>query len=138
MKNHWVKGIVIGYVLFMSGILYIVVISQQYSSELVSDDYYEKGQNYQKVLDAKYRVSALSALPKINSKNGDVLFSTPYPNGVLKFFCPSEKSSDFSVTIVKSKHEIPVHSFSKGFYQVEYHWEMGNKTYLWEEDLYLK
>jgi nitrogen fixation protein FixH len=136
--SNWVKGIVIVYVLFMTGILSIVVIANQHHSELVAEDYYERGQRYQTILDAKKRVSHLKVKPSVMVSDDKVVFKTPVKKGKLVFFCPADSTSDFEKPVNENEIEFPIPMFKKGFFKVQYQWMTNNELYYWEEDLYLK
>lgn len=59
MKNrlnwNWGKGIVMVYVLFVAGMLYLVFQSKQQKLDLVVDDYYQQELKFQGQIDAAQR-----------------------------------------------------------------------------------
>ena len=67
----WGIRIIIFYLVFISGIIFLVVKSGQHKTALVADNYYEKELQYQQVIDArKNTLPYVSGISLSGSWNG--------------------------------------------------------------------
>jgi hypothetical protein len=138
MKNSWLWSICTGYALFMIGILTLVFIATNHHSELVTENYYEQGQQYQTIIDAKQRVKELVNKPILEKSKKGISFFTPYiDNGILKIICPSDQKEDLTFNLINNKVDIDYNKLNKAMYCVQYEWKMNDTLYVWEENLYL-
>jgi len=65
MKISWGYKIVIGYLAFVLGILFLVYKANQQKFDLVTEDYYGEELKYQNIIDQKSNVTELSTAPVV-------------------------------------------------------------------------
>ena len=65
-KSLWGYGIIVVYGCFMAMILSIVFLSTGEKMDLVTDNYYNEGVDYQKVIDSRRLADALPNKPKFS------------------------------------------------------------------------
>ena len=142
---NWGFKILIAYLIFVGGILYLVVRASGEKFDLVEPDYYQAELNYQKRIDQQKRAASLSAPPEISlSKAGIITIVFPLEmkddkiKGELFLYAPSDEKKDF-----KQRFECTdslLMKFPKklsGFYHIKLEWETEGKTYFHQESLML-
>lgn len=136
MKFHWGWAIATFYVLFMGGILYIVMIAKTHPSTLVTEEYYEKGQAYQKDIDAMKNTIQLNNKPSFNQTTDTLVFNFPFSSEAeLSLVCAADKKADQTYTVTHENYKINLNSLKSGTYFVECHWEMKDRPYLWKSQI---
>lgn len=117
-------------------------------SELVSDEYYVEGVNYQSQIEAKNNYNLLSIKPIISYSNDEikVSFSKKYFNsssikGTIELFRPSDSQQDIKFPIIldeKNIQRIPTINLSKGKYYFILDWENQNKRFYYKRSIKIK
>src|SRR5664279_4484108 len=105
---NWGYKIVVVYVIFVTGMLFLVYKSSTQNIELVTEDYYAKELVYQQKIDAVKRAGLLSAPVNIKFINHELTiyfpkdFASKKIAGDVTLYCPSDEKKDmnqkFSVT----------------------------------------
>lgn len=141
MKISWAYKILIVYLLFVAGIMFLVFKANNERYDLVTDNYYEAEVKYQDVIDQKQRVAALSAQPEINYEGGRLHiqfpaeFSGKVLQGELYLYRPSDARKDFRQSFTASDNqytlELPVPV--SGMYDIKLSWKAGGQTYFMEK-----
>jgi len=141
MKINWGTGIVIGFVVFISFIMYMVVTmltDKEYNHDLVTEKYYEKGTLYQEEIDAETNTQLLSENVKIRKNSDGILITFPKDldpsniNGTVSFYRPSNKKLDFDLPLVLSSNIllIPDNRLLEGRWDIKVDWIYEGVHYL--------
>jgi regulatory protein YycI of two-component signal transduction system YycFG len=137
-KFNWGTGIFIFITLFLLVNVFVIYKSFQQRNDLVEQEYYPQGLEYQKQIDRFAKANALSAKIEIREKAGELLIK--YPNdlkaksikGQVIFFRPSDENADFSDSIRFDSamvQRIPIQKMIKGKYIAKFFWIMDGKEY---------
>ena len=143
MKWNWGKGIVVGMLAFMSFILYFVIklsINDDYSHDLVTEDYYAKEIAYQKEIDAETNTKKLKEAftGKRTNEGWLVTFPSELKPSVIKgkifLYRPSNQKLDFELPIVLSSSNllIPNKRMVSGRWNITIEFTYNNKDYLYK------
>ena len=142
---NWGKKILLVYVTFVLGILFMVYKSSSQKTDLVTTDYYAKELKYQDKIDEMGRVSSLSAPVVFEVKDNELIIQFPKDfagrqlTGEAVLYCPSDENKDlkkdFSVMDQPLKIELP--STTKGLHELHLSWKQGNVTYYFEKKIFI-
>ena len=142
---NWGTKIVIVYVFFVAGILFMVFRSSTQKTDLVTTDYYAKELKYQQKIDEMNRVAALSASPEIQieGRQAVIFFPKEFTGKLVKgeavLYCPSDERKDiknhFSVQDQPLRFIIP--STNKGLHELHLSWETDGITYYFEKKIFV-
>lgn len=145
MKINWGFRIIIIYLVFSVGILFMVYLTTLQNRDLVSEDYYEQELAYQKVIDQSANTAALSTPVTISRKGNQVLIELPAEfKGIsakgkwtLYYAANKEKdvSGDFNTT--SAKYPISIPQNTNGHFLVKLDWEAGVNHYYFEQNIFL-
>jgi hypothetical protein len=138
IKFDWGTGIFIFIALFLLTNAFVIYKSFQQKNDLVAEEYYPQGLEYQKQIDRFSKANALSG-PIIISQNAQSLTIT-YPKdfkgkdikGEVVFFRPSDETADFHDSIrfdTALIQQIPVQKMIAGKYIAKFFWKMDGKEY---------
>jgi len=141
VKFDWGTGIFIFIALFLLANAFVIFKSFQQKNDLVVEEYYPQGLEYQKQIDRFAEANALSGRISI-SENAQGLVIT-YPSdlkgknlkGEVIFFRPSDEQADFHDSIqfdTAMIQRIPVEKFIKGKYVAKFFWVMDGKEFAHE------
>lgn len=141
MKISWAYKILIVYLLFVCGIMFLVYKANGEHYDLVTENYYEAEVKYQDVIDQKQRVAALSTLPEINYDGSKLSiqfpsdFSGKILQGELYLYRPSDAKKDFrkSFTVSDNQYTIDLPATVSGMYDIKLSWQAGGQTYYMEK-----
>jgi nitrogen fixation protein FixH len=142
---YWPIGIALTLILFVGGLVSVVLFSKTVPVNLVSENYYENGLQYEKKIE-QYRQSAAAAAhlsisynpqEKVLSLSFDPNRSHPQ-NGMIYFYRPSDSRMDQSLTFdvdENGQQTISLSEFAKGFWRIKIQWEENAQTLLKEDVL---
>ena len=140
---NWGTKILIIYIVFVMGIVFMVFKSFVQNTDLVTTDYYAKELRYQEKIDEAGRTAALSAPLEYNIKDNalTIVFPKDFAGkqiaGEAVLYCPSDEKKDlkknFSVKDEPLQMEIP--SGSTGLYELHISWQDGGVTYYFEKKI---
>jgi len=137
-KFNWGTGITIFIVLFLLANAFVIYKSFQQKNDLVAQEYYPQGLEYQKQIDRFAKANALSSEIKIAQDQDGLVITYPIElkgsdiKGVVIFFRPSDENADFRDSIhfdSDMNQRIPVEKFMKGKYVAKFFWKMDGKEY---------
>lgn len=99
MKINWGTYLVAGALMFMGFIIYLAIKINQTDVPLVEENYYEKGLNYQQIIDNSNKTNNLLFIDA--DKNGIIFKSISGEpiTGTALFYRPSNKNLDFSIPV---------------------------------------
>jgi hypothetical protein len=144
MKFNWGSGIVLAFILFAAGTLVMVFISMNSKTELVTDHYYEKEQQYQKQIDILENTRTLEENISCALKNDTVFISFPVIasygdySGQITLFRPSRQEEDFSLPVIlDSSYTIAVSMKHRnsGLWKIKIPWQVHSTQYYFESIL---
>lgn len=144
MKFNWGTGIVLAFLIMISGMIYLVSIALQQNDDLVEQDYYQKSMTYQQHIE---RVKNTEALPeKIRFVQTTDSLTLIFPrlgtvqeySGQIHFYSPVEEKRDLTLAVnLNSVYSqiIDLKSLSKGRYEVKVDWSAKGAAYYQEEEI---
>jgi hypothetical protein len=142
---NWGTKILLVYIAFIAGILFMVFKSSTQNNDLVTTDYYEKELKYQDKIDEIKRTDALSAPVEYNIKDNSlsIIFPKDFAGkkliGEAVLYCPSDEKKDMkkSFSILDENLEMLLPAGSKGLYELHVSWQDGGVTYYFEKKIYI-
>ena len=149
MKINWGVGIVIAFGLFITFILYFVVMVQsdsKYDNDLVVEEYYKHDAKFGDEMARIQNVEDLAQKPTINIVSNGVeivfpkIFVPKNIKGKVSLYRPSNKKLDFQIPISLSDATtllIPIKSLVGGRWGVNMEWQYDGKSYLSNETIYI-
>lgn len=136
-KISWGTGIVIAFIIFIIFSLGTTIYLMNQKVDLVEEDYYKKGIEYQKDIDVQRKSSELSEKVKFNF-NGHYLtisfpgsFSDDKIRGEILLYRPSDSGLDIKIPLSTDSliQIIPVSNLTKGFWRVKLRWQYEGQDY---------
>ena len=142
---NWGAKIVVVYVVFIAGILFMVFKSSSEKSDLVTTDYYAKELKYQEKIDEMNRVSALSTEVAVVIKDNEliVLFPKDFAGrkltGEAVLYCPSDEKKDLknNFTVQDEPLKIIIPAKNRGLHELHLSWKDGGVTYYFEKKIFI-
>lgn len=142
---NWGYKIVVVYVMFVAGMVYLGYKSSTQNKDLVTEDYYEKELVYQQRIDQSKRTSALSAPVEINVANNELVIRFPKDfdakkiSGDATLYCPSDEKKDmnqqFALTDGAVTMKLP--ATYHGMHYVKLYWEADGVNYYYEKQIFI-
>lgn len=144
IKFNWGTGIVLAFLIMISGMTYLVSIALRQNDDLVENDYYQKSIAYQQHIDKSHNNDALTEKIKLVNSPGSLKLT--FPNlanlqeysGEIHFYSPVEEKRDMTVKIkldISYDQTISLSNLQKGRYQVKIDWSVGKVDYYQEEGI---
>jgi hypothetical protein len=142
---NWGTKILIVYVAFVAGIVFMVFKSSTQNTDLVTTDYYAKELKYQDKIDEIERTAALTAPVEYRMENNalTVIFPKDFAGkklvGEAVLYCPSDEKKDIKqhFTILDEALQLAVPAGSKGLYELHLSWQDGGVTYYFEKKIFI-
>ena len=142
---NWGTKILLVYVAFVLGIVFMVFKSSTQNTDLVTTDYYARELKYQDKINEIKRTDALSA--PVEYRIGEHALTIIFPKdftgkklvGEALLYCPSDEKKDIKqhFSILDEVLELPVPARSKGLYELHLSWQDGGVTYYFEKKIFL-
>lgn len=144
-KFNWGTGIFLFYSAFVIFMLSLVFMAMQQDIQLVTENYYTKGVDFQSQINEQNNVAALKEKPTVKQlENGNVEIKFPISDasqikGEIAFFRPSDKDLDFTIPIQlkKESNQIITQKIEHGLWKVKLSWteddETGNDKKFYQE-----
>lgn len=131
-------------VLFISMIMYFVVMSVRQEFSLVTEDYYEKSLQYDSVQIRKSNYAALGQEVSVEvSSEGKVLmialpaaFDSSDLNGSVHFYHPENASMDMHY-VLSRPFVVSTADWKKGMWRIYVDWDSHEKGYLFEQVVFI-
>lgn len=142
---NWGAKIVMVYVVFIAGILFMVFKSSSEKTDLVTTDYYAKELKYQDKIDEMNRVSALSAEVEFAIKNDELIIQFPKDftgkklTGEAVLYCPSDENKDLknNFSLQDEPLKIIIPAKNRGLHELHLSWQDGGVTYYFEKKIFI-
>lgn len=140
---NWGRKILIVYIVFVLGIVFMVYKSSVQNTDLVTTDYYAKELKYQDKIDEAKRVAALSDSVAYSIKNNALSIQFPRDfagkqlAGEAVLYCPSDEKKDRkqAFTLKDEPLLINIPAGDKGLYELHLSWQDGGVTYYIEKKI---
>lgn len=141
MKISWGYKIAGAYLLFVTGILFLVFKANQEKYDLVTNNYYEEELKYQNVIEQKQRTDNLSSPPQFSYTEGQLSiyfppeFSGKVIQGEIYLYCPSNAQKDLrqSFTSSDNQYSLVLPDNVAGLYDIKLTWQAGGQTFFLEK-----
>ncbi len=136
-RISWGTGIVIAFIIFVIFSLGTTIYLMNQKVDLVEEDYYKKGIEYQKDIDVQRKSSELSEKIKFDFNgqylviNFPVNFSDDKISGEILLYRPSDSGLDIKIPLSTDSltQIIPVSNLTKGFWRVKLRWQYEGQDY---------
>lgn len=141
----WGYKILILYVVFVAGIMFLVIKSSNQKVDLVTPDYYDKELKYQQKINARSNVQLLTDSIKYGLSNGKMVIVFPKDfkgkkvSGNVVLYCPSDEKKDIkhNFLIQDEPISISIPGTKKLEYELQLTWRADNTDYYFEKKLIL-
>lgn len=145
MKFNWGYKILLVYLVFVAGILYLVLQSSRQTVDLVTPDYYAQELKYQEKIDQRKRAEALSGPIRYQLAGQQLQVSFPREcsgksiGGELLLYYPANSSKDVHAPINTSNNTMTINlpKDSHGMHILQVSWTMEGVSYYFEENLFI-
>ncbi len=144
--NPWPYGIVLIFVVFLSGMATVVVIASTHRDSLVSENYYEQELKFQNQIDGAARAEKAGAGFALNAADRQLRLSVPAAqvaekfSGTIEFYRPSSSALDRQFPLAPHADGTQTFDISKlaaGRWQVRVRWTAGGLEYFLERKITL-
>jgi nitrogen fixation protein FixH len=147
IKLNWGTGIVIAFVIMISGMLILVSIALKQDYDLVDDDYYQKSIDYQQHIEKvknndglAVKIKFVLAGDSLTLRFPDLANEEKY-SGEIHFYSPVEKKRDLTLPLELDSARsqmILLNALERGRYQVKIDWMAGKVAYYQQEEITLE
>lgn len=144
MKFTWGTGLLVFILLFVTLCVTFIIFALQQNLNLVSDDYYKKGVEFDKERRMENRsLQYVDSVRVVNTESGIMVV---FPNRFIKrvtepkllIYRPSDNRRDVFVEVVKDTVIVPAEKLILGRYIVKISWIMNSEPYIVEKDISVK
>lgn len=143
----WPIGLTVFLILFIGGLIGFLFYSTTLRFDLVEENYYQKGLQYQKTIDRKNRSKALSQDLSWEIDSNKILH-LKFPDvaqgkeitGKIRLFRPSDARLDRSFPLNLSgnnEQTINLNGLAKGLWRIKILWQTDENDYYFEEAITL-
>ncbi len=119
----------------------IYMVSQDTDS-LVEEGYYEKGLDYESVIDHKRNVALYDAQPEITIRNNHIefLFKEKSNQGEIILKRPSNQYLDKIIPfmITEPKYTLSLRDIEKGVWEIQITWDSNEVPYYFQKRIYIQ
>ncbi len=144
---NWGYKLTIVFIVFASGISYLVYRCVNTPVDLVASDYYKQELAYQQVIDATRNANNLSSAATLREENGAITLRLPAEmqrqstTGTVFFYCASNQAKDRQVPLTlgaDGAQTIASNLLAPGHYTVKISWTAEGKNYFNEQSFDLR
>jgi hypothetical protein len=144
MKISWGYRILITYLAFAGGILFMVYLASQENRDLVSEHYYADELAYQQIIDQSANTASLSAELKVEQLTDKMIIHLPEElqdqlsagKWTLYFAANRKKDLIGEFETRSGTTTIVVPQDAKGLYTLTLQWQTAGKPYYFEQNIY--
>ncbi len=143
----WGNKLLVTFIVFGCGMIYLVYRCMNTEFELVEKDYYKNELAYQQVIDASRRTGQLSSVAKLTQTTEELRLEMPEEmkgrklKGELWFYCAYDSKKDKKMSLEldgSGVQHIPSSMLNAGRYQVKISWNDNANHYYQEIDMDVK
>ncbi|MBM3415688.1 MAG: hypothetical protein FJY20_04405 [Bacteroidetes bacterium] len=141
---NWGNKILIAFIVFGTGMTFLVIRSMQTNFDLVEKDYYKKEIGYQEIIDGTKRANALTSTAEFSKHENVIRLKLPPEmknktvTGEIWFYCAYDEKKDKKIELkvtADGLQEFQQNIISPGNYTVKINWTAGGKNYYAEKPL---
>jgi hypothetical protein len=141
---NWGNRLLLTFIVFGSGMAFLVYRSVKTNYELVEKDYYKNEISYQQVIDGTNRTNTLTSDVKIQQTDAGILLQLPEEmkgkniTGTILFYCAYDENKDRKIDLKPTTNAIQLFStdlFAPGNYTVKVTWSDKSLSYHSENSL---
>lgn len=144
MKISWGHKIAFTYLVFVSGITFLVIKASSQKFDLVTKDYYGEELKYQQVIDESANTAKLSAPLVVDKNNGALTIHFPKEmNGKKKqvdfyLYYPADEKKDFrrSASVNDDVFTQSLPENISGRYELKLSWTADSVKYYYEKKIF--
>jgi len=145
MKLNWGYKIMIVYLFFVAGIIFLAIKSSMQKFELVQPDYYADELKYQSVIDATVRAKNIGADIVVKQEAGKIVIQLPneFVNSFVKGKAHLYYAADIHKDLLKHFETktgaviVELLSNTKGNYTLKLDLEKGGVSYYYEQKIFI-
>ena len=149
IKFNWGTGIILVIVLFFVSVFVRIYISYQHEVDLISQDYYPKGIDYQHEMEKKSNAELLNKKIKAYISTQEKLLVVEFPDvfknkpitGTITLYRPSATNRDVVIPLVLdslAKQRVNAENLIRGKYIIKADWKLGNIEYYQEVEVFIE
>ena len=136
----WGKGITIVMVSFMTFILYMVITLMSKTTDLESENYYEKEMEFDKEIAALTNTKELKEKVKISQNEDYFVVQFPDEENInsieVLMFRPNNMKQDKTFTVNNSRTlMIPINQLKKGNYKMNIQYKIKDELYMQKQNV---
>lgn len=136
-RISWGTGIVIAIIIFVVVVLAQTIYLMNQKVDLVEEDYYKKGIEYQKEIDVQKKSRELSKPIRFDFNGQYLIIDFPKElsenklSGEILLYRPSDSGLDIKLPVSTDSLSqiIPVSNLKKGFWRVKLKWQYDGQDY---------
>lgn len=141
---NWGNKLLVTFIVFGAGMLFLVFRSMRTNYELVEKDYYKKELRYQEVIEGSESANALNSQVKFEQTANGILLQLPDEMknknvaGNILFYCAYDAAKDrkFDLqTNTAGQQLFPLQKIEAGNYTVKINWNEAGKKYYAEKNV---
>ena len=144
MKLNWGYSIILFFILFFTVMIGFVIFSFRQSTDLVTEDYYEKGAAYTSQMEVNDRSAIYKDSIGLTNENERII--TRFSNSITQmadtmniyFYRPSDKKSDYKITAPIQNNSVSINKnhLASGRYIAKFQWNSGLNRYEVEKEYF--
>lgn len=143
---NWGYKIMVVYIIFVAGILFLVFKSSSQKVDLVTDHYYEQELKFQQKIDKAVRAQSLSSPLKYDLNNNILTIFFPdemkgvklNANALLYYAADETKDKTYFLATDNAKLAINIPISDKGKYELKMDWVADSISYYSEYKFFIK
>jgi len=143
---NWGYKILIVYIVFIAGIVFMVIRSSTEKTDLVTPDYYAQELKYQEKIDQQSRSNALSAPVTYEVKEQELLVHFPDDfkgkkiEGDIRLYCPSNEKKDVDQKFTSDNlvASLIIRQQNKGLYELHVSWVVEGLNYYYQKKIFIQ
>lgn len=134
----------LGYSIFVAGIIFLVFKASSQKFDLVTKDYYEQELKYQHIIDQSGNTAKLSTPVRVDQTETELKISFPAEMDDKKklvefyLYCPADAKRDFrkSFELTQAEFSQPLPAAMTGMYELKLSWDADGVKYYFEKKLF--
>jgi len=146
-RNLWPLGIILTFVVFISGTIGLVVMACMHNSELVNANYYDQEIKYQARIDSETRAQQLGAKIDYDAAAKHIVISLPAAQGSgnatgqIQLYRPAAAGLDQEFKLQPATNGIQTLDASglqPGLWKIRVSWNSGGRDYFLDQKIIIR